>query len=127
MLTPEECEAVARFLQGFSNPVRIRILCAIHLAEKGVSEIAREIGEKESNISQQLRVLEAKGFVMRRRSGQHVFYRIKDSAICAVMERVKDIILPSSSWPELKLDKPELEKPELEQNAQCPAQLIDSR
>jgi len=96
VLTLEECEAIARFLQGFSNPVRVRILCAIHEQEKSVGEIALEVGEKESNVSQQLRVLEFRGLVARRRSGQHVFYRIKDSSICAVMERVKEIVLPSA-------------------------------
>lgn len=95
MLTPDECEAIARFLQGFSNPVRVRILCAIHEREKSVGEIVEETGEKESNVSQQLRILEFRGLVARRRSGQHVFYRMKDPSICAVMERVKEIVLPS--------------------------------
>lgn len=95
MLTPEECGAIARFLQGLSNPVRVRILCAIREQEKSVGEIALEVGEKESNVSQQLRILEFRGLVARRRAGQHVFYRIKDSSIRTVMERVRDIVLSS--------------------------------
>ncbi|MDI7247207.1 MAG: metalloregulator ArsR/SmtB family transcription factor [Bacillota bacterium] len=102
MLTPAECEAVASFLQGFSNPVRVRILCAIHDGEKSVGEIAKEIGEKESNVSQQLRILEFRGVVARRRSGQHVFYRIRDHAICAVMERVRDIVVGGSATQTLR-------------------------
>ncbi len=93
LLTPGQCELIADFLQGFSNPLRVRIMCVLHAGEQSVGEVASALGEKQSNVSQQLRVLLAKGFVKRRREGQHIYYAVKHPAICRLMEGVRDLLI----------------------------------
>lgn len=91
-LSPDECLAVAEFLQGFANPVRIRILCCLHDGPKNVSQVSAATGEKVSNVSQQLKILLQKGYVTRRKRERQVFYEIRNSAICELMELVRGII-----------------------------------
>ena len=96
-LTPAECLGVADFLQGFANPVRIRILCCLHAGPRSVSEVSAETGEKTSNVSQQLKILLQKGYVTRRKTQRRVFYEIRDPAICELMRLVRDIVFPAAA------------------------------
>ncbi|HHY95682.1 MAG TPA: winged helix-turn-helix transcriptional regulator [Firmicutes bacterium] len=83
---------MAEFLQGFANPARVRILCVLHGGEKSVGEIVAATGEKLSNVSQQLKILAAKGYVTRRRVERNIIYAIKDPAICDLMDQVRRIL-----------------------------------
>jgi len=89
MPTWEECQRVADFLQGFSNPVRVKILCALREGEKSVGEIAEYLNAKQSNISQQLQILMVKGYVVKRREERNVYYSVRDPRIYAVMEQIR--------------------------------------
>jgi len=86
--TPDECRRMAEFLQGFSNPVRVEIMCALRDGEKSVGEIAESVGAKQSNISQQLQILMAKGYVTRRREERNIYYRVSKADIYEVMESI---------------------------------------
>jgi len=86
--TRAECREMADFLQGFSNPVRVEIMCALRDGEKSVGEIAQSVGAKQSNISQQLQILMAKGYVTRRREERNIFYRVPRTEIYEVMEHI---------------------------------------
>ncbi|MDA8334038.1 MAG: metalloregulator ArsR/SmtB family transcription factor [Peptococcaceae bacterium] len=86
--SPAECREVAEFLQGFANPVRVEILCTLKDGEKSVGEIAQAVGAKQSNISQQLHILMAKGYVAKRREERNIFYRVLRSEIYKVMEHI---------------------------------------
>lgn len=86
--TPEECREMADFLQGFSNAVRVQIMCALRDGEKSVGEIATVVGAKQSNISQQLHVLTSKGYVVKRREERNIYYRVERTEIFAVMEQI---------------------------------------
>ncbi len=92
MLTEHECNLVAEFLQGFANPVRVKILCVLHEGPRTVGEIVAATGEKLSNVSQQLKILAGKGYVSRRRVEKNVIYSIRDVAICDLMEQVRRIL-----------------------------------
>jgi ArsR family transcriptional regulator len=86
--THEECQQIAEFLQGFSNPVRIRIMCALRDGEKSVGEIAVLVGAKQSNISQQLQILMTKGYVTRRREERNILYRASRTELYRIMEHI---------------------------------------
>jgi ArsR family transcriptional regulator len=90
--TPDECRQIAEFLQGFSNPVRIRIMCALRDGEKSVGEIAEWVGAKQSNISQQLQILMTKGYVARRREERNIFYRVSRTEIFRVMGHILELV-----------------------------------
>jgi len=86
--SPEECREMAEFLQGFSNPVRVQIMCALRDGERSVGEIAARVGSKQSNISQQLHVLMAKGYVVKRRDERNIYYRVQNTEVYEIMERI---------------------------------------
>ena len=90
--TPEDCRQMAEFLQGFSNPVRVEILCTLRDGEKSVGEIAGRVGAKQSNISQQLHILMAKGYVVRRRDERNIYYRLRKTQIYQVMEHIFPLV-----------------------------------
>lgn len=93
MLSKSECTLVAEFLQGLANSVRVKILCALREGEKSVSEIVRETGEKQSNVSQQLQILLHKGYLSRRREERNVFYAIKKAELFTLMEQIRSLVL----------------------------------
>lgn len=93
MPTWEECQMVADFLQGFSNPVRVKILCVLRQGEKSVGEIAGALDAKQSNISQQLQVLMTKGYVMKRREERNIYYSVRDHRIYEVMEHIRSLVI----------------------------------
>lgn len=95
--TRAECREMAEFLQGFANPVRVQIMCALRDGEKSVGEIADKVGAKQSNISAQLHILMAKGYVVRRRQERNIFYRAQRTEIFAVMEQVFRLICRGES------------------------------
>lgn len=87
--TPGECRQMAEFLQAFSNPVRVEILCALWDGEKNVGEIAGRVGAKWSSISQQLQILMAKGYVVRWWDERNIYYRLRRTQqIYEVMEQI---------------------------------------
>lgn len=93
---PDECRQIAEFLQGFSNPLRIRIMCALRDGEKSVGEIAEWVGAKQSNISQQLQVLMAKGYVARRREERNILYQAAKTDIFVVMGHILELVCGSA-------------------------------
>ena len=53
--------------------------------EHCVTELAQELDERMSTVSERLRLLRADGLVSRRREGKHMFYQLAD-------EHVEDIL-----------------------------------
>ncbi|MDA8334037.1 MAG: metalloregulator ArsR/SmtB family transcription factor [Peptococcaceae bacterium] len=86
--TRVECREMADFLQGFANPVRVEILCVLRDGEKSVGEIAQAVGAKQSNISQQLQILQSKGYLAKRRDERNIYYRVQKTEIYDVMEHI---------------------------------------
>ncbi|MEW6242853.1 MAG: metalloregulator ArsR/SmtB family transcription factor [Bacillota bacterium] len=97
MLSPEECQRLAEFMQGFSNPLRVRILCKLRNGERTVGEIATELGEKQSNVSQQLAILYHKGYVTRKKHDRHVYYWLRDESLCEIMEQIVRYVLKDNT------------------------------
>jgi ArsR family transcriptional regulator len=71
-------ERAAELFGLLSTPVRLRIVSALCMGEKNVSELRSLIDVAQPNISQHLTMLYRSGVVAKRRSGAQVFYRIDD-------------------------------------------------
>lgn len=78
-------------MQGFSNPVRLKVLCALQDHERSVGEIAARLNAKPSNISQQLHILMSKGFVVKRREERNVYYSIRNKEINMLLEHLRSL------------------------------------
>ncbi|WP_338452606.1 metalloregulator ArsR/SmtB family transcription factor [Niallia oryzisoli] len=71
----------AGFFKALSHPLRIRILEELSKGELGVNEIQNVIGSNGSTISQQLMVLRNKNIVVGTKSGNRVFYSLRDPLV----------------------------------------------
>ena len=53
--------------------------------EHCVTELAEELDEKMSTMSERLRLLRADGLVSRRREGKHMYYQLADDHVRAIL------------------------------------------
>jgi DNA-binding transcriptional ArsR family regulator len=64
-----------RLLHGLADPSRLRILEAMRHGECRVSDVARETGLSQPNVSKHLACLWGCGLVAREKRGREVYYR----------------------------------------------------
>lgn len=74
-------EFKADFFKALGHPLRLRILAALREQEKSVSTLQTELSVEQSTLSQQLGILQKKGFIISRREGTLNYYRAKDPDI----------------------------------------------
>ena len=69
-------ELISRKLKALADPSRLAILHALYGGENNVSELVRETGFSQANVSKHLRVLREEGLVTFRRSQRNVYYTL---------------------------------------------------
>jgi DNA-binding transcriptional ArsR family regulator len=74
-------ERASGIFRALGEVSRLRLLALLGQGEACVSELAAAEGEDLSTISLRLRVLRAEGLVVRRRTGKHINYSLKDQHI----------------------------------------------
>jgi DNA-binding transcriptional ArsR family regulator len=82
----------AKLFRGFGDPVRLSILESLRTGERTTSEIVREIGQSQSNVSNHLACLLDCGLVQNRREGKNIFYSIRNKMVSNIL-REGDTIL----------------------------------
>ncbi len=76
------CEKVVNIFSLMSNKIRFRVLCVLAMEDFCVNEIIEIIGcGKQSNVSQQLKLLVMSGLVTRKKDGTQMIYQLKDDNI----------------------------------------------
>lgn len=68
------------------DPTRARVVHALSVNELCVSDLARLLGVSQSALSHQLRLLRDRRLVAVRREGRHLFYRLQDEHIRALVD-----------------------------------------
>jgi DNA-binding transcriptional ArsR family regulator len=81
-------EKVAERFKVLSEPMRLRLIYALMDGEKTVSELVRETGSVQANVSKHLSVLLDAGVLGRRKQGTSAYYRIVDESIFELCELV---------------------------------------
>jgi len=84
-------EDAARFLKTIGHPKRLQILCYLAKGERNVMELEQLLDLRQSSISQQLAQLRRTGMVTTRREAKHVYYRIADPKVEAIIGALYDI------------------------------------
>jgi ArsR family transcriptional regulator len=77
--------AAAEIIKCLGHPLRLRLLEALEAGEKTVSDLQEYAGATQAAVSQQLATLRARGIVDNRRDGAHVFYRIVEPKVTAIL------------------------------------------
>lgn len=80
-LSGEALEMLAERFKVFSEPMRLKLIYALMDGEKSVSELVRETGGLQANVSKHLGVLFDAGVVGRRKQGLNAYYRITDESV----------------------------------------------
>ena len=86
-LPPETVVGVTvRLLKGFADPTRLRLLWLLRDDEVCVHVLVDALGMSQSAVSHQLRLLRDARLVSNRRSGRHIYYRLADAHVRALLE-----------------------------------------
>ena len=88
-LTPDLITLVAERFKVLAEPARLEILNTLRSGERSVTELVRETGLGQANLSKHLQLLHAHGFVARRKEGVSVYYALAESVddLCDIMTR----------------------------------------
>lgn len=78
--------ATVRLLKGFADGTRLRLLWLLRRDEVCVHVLVEALGMSQSAVSHQLRLLRDARLVSARRSGRHVYYRLADEHVLALLE-----------------------------------------
>ncbi|GEM_PF-5138982 len=76
-------------LGSLSHPTRIRIVSLLRNQALTVSQIQSELEIAQANASQHLQILVRAGVLVREANGASRVYRLRDPAICDLLDRVK--------------------------------------
>ena len=82
----------AKFFRGFSDPSRLSILEALRGGPRNVSEIVRETGLSQPNVSNHLSCLRDCGLVVAEQRGRYVYYRLSDPRIEELLRLADEIL-----------------------------------
>jgi ArsR family transcriptional regulator len=85
----------ADFCKSISNPKRQEILEALREGERTVNELIENTGISQSNLSQHLSILRAKGIVQARRDGTNIYYSIANKKIIRAYDLVSQVLMES--------------------------------
>jgi ArsR family transcriptional regulator, virulence genes transcriptional regulator len=88
-------EVHAEFCKTFAHPVRLALLDSFRSGEKTVTQLAQELGIRQSTVSQQLSLLKRMGAVLARRDGRQLYYRLADRRILKAYDLVDQIVRES--------------------------------
>lgn len=75
-LTPELIDLVAERFRTLGEPARLHIMNALRSGERTVGELVERTGFGTANVSKHLQLLNAAGFVTRRKDGLYVYYAL---------------------------------------------------
>jgi DNA-binding transcriptional ArsR family regulator len=79
----------ADIFQALAHPTRIAILELLSHGEFSAGELIEKLGMEQANVSQHLAVLRAKQLVSNRKSGNQVFYAVRDPIIIEVLNLMR--------------------------------------
>ena len=79
----------ADIFQALAHPTRIAILEFLSGGELTAGTLIEKLGMEQANVSQHLAVLRAKQLVTNRKSGNQVFYAVRDPIIIEVLNLMR--------------------------------------
>lgn len=85
------CERVLNVYTVISNRIRFKVLCILREQDYCVNELVKKVQGKNSNVSQQLKILHQAGFISSRREGKFIFYHFEDERLKKLLEYTQDL------------------------------------
>ena len=88
----EHAAMLARFFYGLDDPTRVLILQLLLDGEQTVSELVGALGSSQGRVSTHLGCLRHCGYVRTRREGRHVYYRLADERVRALLRLAQELV-----------------------------------
>ena len=85
-------EILMKFFKGLSDQTRLRIVTALLDKEQNVSELIKNIGAPQSNISNHLACLKWCGYITSRKEGTSVYYQITDERVRKIISLAREVV-----------------------------------
>ena len=85
----------AKLLKALAHPARLEIARILRQGEACVCHLEAHLGYRQPYISQQIMVLKKARLIAERREGTHVFYRLDDPRVGALL----DALAPKATVP----------------------------
>ena len=79
----------AQVFQALANPTRIAIVEALRDGELTAGALLTQLEVEQANLSQHLAVLRAKQVVVSRKSGNQVYYALRDPVLIQMLDLLK--------------------------------------
>ncbi len=79
---------VAAYFGLLSEPMRLKIMHAVCMEEKSVSDIVAATGATQTNVSRHLHRMHQAGAVSRRKDGNQVYYQVADPTLVDLCRNV---------------------------------------
>lgn len=79
-------DVFATVAKGLANANRLELLELLAQGERDVESLAKNSGISVSNASHHLKLLRQCGLVLRRRQGQHAFYKLADDSVVIMID-----------------------------------------
>jgi len=79
---------VAAYFGLLSEPMRLKIMHAVCMEEKSVSDIVAATGATQTNVSRHLHLMHRAGAVSRRKDGNQVYYKVADQTLVDLCRNV---------------------------------------
>jgi DNA-binding transcriptional ArsR family regulator len=76
----------ADFFQALAHPTRIAIVEQLRDGELSAGALIERLGIEQSNASQHLAILRAKNILINRKTGNQVFYAVRDPLVTEVLD-----------------------------------------
>ncbi|MBI4499519.1 MAG: metalloregulator ArsR/SmtB family transcription factor [Chloroflexi bacterium] len=90
---PSSLAVEAKFFRGLGDPTRIHILnLLLDQGELPVSRLVAALGEPQSRILTHLSCLKSCGYVVARRDGRFVYYRVGDERVAHLLTLAREIL-----------------------------------
>ena len=90
LLSDGELDRVAMHFRVLGEPMRLKILQSVCREPRTVNEIVSAVGATQANVSKHLALLAGAGILTRRKSGQCVYYGMKDQFTVKMCELVHE-------------------------------------
>lgn len=87
---PEALGRAAALFAAMGDPGRLDVLVCLFHAEHCVSDLAAELEQGLSTISQRLKILRQERLVTRRREGKHIYYALADAHVADLVASALD-------------------------------------
>ncbi len=91
----QQVDKAAHCVKAIAHPLRLSILAYLVHGEKNVQELTQLLGTTQSNVSQHLAHMRARGVLKASRRGNHTFYSVANPKVSKLIELMKEIFCES--------------------------------